>query len=326
MKLVQRLWKYSDGYRYIWILLPLTVLVQVILEVWIPYIMGEMLDIGIYAGSMQVIIGQGVRMILASVGMMAAGLAISRMIAAWSAGITKNMRNVLFDQVQQLSFSDTDAYGTAAILTRMSTDISYVKKGLGMFHSLIRSPMMVIVTVVVTIKAYPSVAGIFLASAGGFILVNVFIVRIALRHYRRMFECYDETNEILSENVTAQKTVKAFARESYEQERYTNKADRLRRENRIAETITAIGDPLMNLVIDICILVIVVFCAGGIIGGSMQTGDYFCLITYANQFLYQISMVALIMVPILNAMVSMGRIFELTEKESEDSGEEAGKK
>ena len=313
--LFSRLWYYSKGRRAaFWLLFPV-VIAQAVLEVWIPYLMGEMLDTGIYAGSTDVIVRQGVRMALASVGLMATGLIISHLIAVWSAGVTRNLRDALFARVQELSFSDTDEYGTAAILTRMSIDINHIKKGLGMFHSLLRSPVMVIVTLTVTLKAYPSVSGIFLAAAGGFIVVNIFIVRYALRHYRQMFERYDDVNEILEENVTAQKTVKAFAREPYEQERFDKRADRLRREARLAEGVTALGDPLMNLVMDACILVIVVFCARGIIGGSLQTGDYFCLITYANQFLFQISMVALVMVPILNTTVSMNRVFELTEKE-----------
>ena len=312
---LHRLWKYSGKYRYIMILLPFVLLAQVALEVWVPYLMGDMMDRGIYAKSMNVIMKQGVQMALASVGMMITGLLTSRLISLWAAGVTRNVRDSLFQQVQKLAFTDTDEYGTAAILTRMSVDINHMKKGLGMFHSLLRSPMMVIVTVVVTLKAYPQASWIFLLGAGGFVVVNIFVVNFAIRHYRLMFRRYDEVNEKLEENVTAQKTVKAYARESYEQEQFEKSADRLRKEARIAEGVTMLNEPLLNLVLDICIMGIILYSCGAIVRGSLQAGDYFCLITYANQILFQISMVALIMVPILNAQVSMERIFEVAEKE-----------
>lgn len=325
MKMLRMLWKYSTGFRYAMVLLPLAILAQVALETWIPYLMGEMLDTGIYSGDMNLILRQGGRMALASVGMMAVGLAISRLIALWSAGVTRNIRDALFARAQALAFADTDKYGTAAILTRMSTDINYVKKGLGMFHSLLHSPMTVMVTLMVTANVYPQATGIFLLGAGGFILINIFVVRYALRHYRNMFQRYDELNELLEENVTAQKTVKAFAREEAEQARFDQRAAGLRREARIAETVTMLNEPLLNLVMDICILAIILLSGKAIVSGSMQTGDYFCLITYANQILFQISLIALIMVPILNTKVSMDRIFEIVDlKPSVADGKDAG--
>ena len=324
MKMLRMLWKYSTGFRYAMVLLPLAILAQVALETWIPYLMGEMLDTGIYSGDMNLILQQGGRMALASFGMMAVGLAISRLIALWSAGVTRNIRDALFARAQALAFADTDKYGTAAILTRMSTDINYVKKGLGMFHSLLHSPMTVMVTLMVTANVYPQATGIFLLGAGGFILINIFVVRYALRHYRNMFQRYDELNELLEENVTAQKTVKAFAREEDEQARFDQRAAGLRREARIAETVTMLNEPLLSLVMDICILAIILLSGKAIVSGSMQTGDYFCLITYANQILFQISLIALIMVPILNTKVSMDRIFEIVDlKPSVADGKDA---
>ena len=325
MKMLRMLWKYSTGFRYAMVLLPLAILAQVALETWIPYLMGERLDTGIYSGDMNLILQQGGRMALASVGMMAVGLAISRLIALWSAGVTRNIRDALFARAQALAFADTDKFGTAAILTRMSTDINYVKKGLGMFHSLLHSPMTVMVTLMVTANVYPQATGIFLLGAGGFILINIFVVRYALRHYRNMFQRYDELNELLEENVTAQKTVKAFAREEDEQARFDQRAAGLRREARIAETVTMLNEPLLSLVMDICILAIILLSGKAIVSGSMQTGDYFCLITYANQILFQISLIALIMVPILNTKVSMDRIFEIVDlKPSVADGKDAG--
>ena len=326
MQRLKQLYKYSEGYRTAFFLLPLAVLAQVAMQTWIPYLMGDMLDNGIYASDTAFIRSQGILMLIAAVIMMAAGLLVSYLVAVWSSGVTTNLRNALFIRVQELSFSDADSYGTASILTRMSTDMLYLKKALGMINSLISCPITIIVTAFVTFRAYRSVSGVFIGSACGLILVNFFVVKYALRHYRRMFTYYDSMNEMLAENITAQKTVKAYARADYEDSRFGRIIESLRRETRIAETLTVMNEPLLNLVINGSILAIILISGKQIVAGTLQTGDFFCLISYAEQILLEISVVALIMVPILNAQVSMNRICEIIEVSPSvsDAAEPAG--
>lgn len=325
MSRLRRIWKYSEGQRAALLALPLLILIQVIMEIWIPRIMGDMMDVGIYSGSMSVILRQGTLMIIASLGMTLSGLAISRAVSVWAAGLARNMRDDLFQRIQELAFSDLDEYGTASLLTRMSTDMNYVKKGAGMLSSLIHCPVMVAITIVVTVRSYPGISVVFLAGTGGLVVISVILIHFVIRHYRRMLSCYENLNELLVENITAQKTVKAFAREDYEKELFVKRAEHLRRESRIAESLTALNEPLMNLAINMCILGIVILSGRAIQGGSMQAGDFFCLISYANNILFQISVFALIAVPVINSMVSMDRVFEVTDKEvSIKDGEGSG--
>ena len=295
------------------VLLPAVLLLHVTLEVYIPYLIGDMMDYGIYAADAAVITRQGLRMALVGAAMMLTGLALSRLIAVWSGGVAENLRNALFARVHELSLTDTDAYGTAAILTRLSTDMNYIRKGLGMCHSLLRSPLMVTITVVVTLTVYPQVAWIFLLGAGGLALVGFLVVRFTLRHYRQMFLCYDALNEMLAENIAGQKTVKAFAREAEAEALFQQRAASLRRESMLAQGGAMLNEPMLNLVMDVCILLIVLVSARSIVAGDMQAGDFFCLIVYASQILYQIAMLTLIMVPILNAGVAMNRVFDIAD-------------
>ena len=289
--------------------LPAVLLLHVALDVYIPYLIGDMMDSGIYAEDAAVILRQGLRLALVGAAMMLTGLALSRLIAVWSGGVTENLRNALFARVHQLALTDTDTCGTAAILTRLSTDMNYIRKGLGMGHSLLRSPLMVTITVLVTVTVYPQAAWIFLLGAGGLALVGALVVRFTMRHYRRMFLCYDALNEMLEENITGQKTVKAFAREAEAEALFRQRAASLRLETMLAQGGAMLNEPMLNLVMYACILLIVLVSARSIVAGDMQAGDFFCLIVYATQILYQIAMLTLIMVPILNAGVAMGRVF-----------------
>lgn len=311
MKKIKYLWNYSGRYRYAMFLLPLAILLDVGMEILIPYLMSDMLDQGINQQRLEIVFQKGMLMIGASVLLVFAGMLESYLIANWSSAVTQNLRNALFEKVQNLPFSDTDRYGTATILTRMSTDMNFIKRALGMYHSMIRCPIMILCTIFMTMKVYSSVTWIFAVAAVLFVIILFFIVRIALKHYRQMFVCYDELSDVLEENVTAARTVKAFAREEYENKKFRNKAKNLKKESLAAESITVLNDPLLHLVMNICILIIVYVGGRNIIAGSMQAGDLFCIISYTNQILLQIYIVALILIPILSAQISLDRIFEI---------------
>ena len=306
--------------------LPAVLLLHVALDVYIPYLIGDMMDSGVYADDATVVMGQGLRLALVGAAMMLTGLALSSLIAVWSGGVTENLRNALFARVHQLALADTDTCGTASILTRLSTDMNYIRKGLGMCHSLLRSPLMVTITVLVTLTAYPQAAWIFLLGAGGLALVGALVVRFTLRHYRRMFHCYDDLNELLEENIAGQKTVKAFARETEAEALFRQRAASLRRETMLAQGGAMLNEPMLNTVMYAGILLIVLVSARSIVAGDMQAGYFFCLIVYATQILYQIAMLTLIMVPILNAGVAMDRVLGIINLPSsmKDGEEEAG--
>ena len=304
----RQLWHYSGRHRYIMLALPAVLLLHVALDVYIPYLIGDMMNSEVFTEDAAVILSQGLRLALVGAAMMLTGLTLSRLIAVWSGGVTENLRNALFARVHQLALADTDAYGTATILTRLSTDMNYIRKGLGMCHSLLRSPLMVTITVLVTVTVYPQVAWIFLLGAGGLALVGTLVVRFTLRHYRRMFLCYDGLNELLEENIAGQKTVKAFAREAEAEAQFRQRAASLRRETMLAQGGAMLNEPMLNTVMYACILLIVLVCARSIVAEDMLEGDFFCLIVYASQILYQIAMLTLIMVPILNAGVAMNLV------------------
>ena len=307
----RQLWHYSGRHRYIMLALPAVLLLHVALDVYIPYLIGDMMNSEVFTEDAAVILSQGLRLALVGAAMMLTGLTLSRLIAVWSGGVTENLRNALFARVHQLALADTDAYGTATILTRLSTDMNYIRKGLGMCHSLLRSPLMVTITVLVTVTVYPQVAWIFLLGAGGLALVGTLVVRFTLRHYRRMFLCYDGLNELLEENIAGQKTVKAFAREAEAEAQFRQRAASLRRETMLAQGGAMLNEPMLNTVMYACILLIVLVCARSIVAEDMLEGDFFCLIVYASQILYQIAMLTLIMVPILNAGVAMNRVLDI---------------
>ena len=323
--MIGNLWKYSGKYRFTMAMIPVAVLISTVMEIWIPYLMGDMLDKGLEKLDMNVVLHEGILMVVASVILVGSGFMESYFIAVWSTGFTRNMRDELFGKIQELPHADTDEYGSASILTRMSTDMNFIKKALGMYNSLLRCPLMIICTIAMTLRVYPSVSWLFITSALLFVFIMIFIVRAAMKHYNQMFLNYDELNNVLKENITAERTVKAFAREKHEEERFDKRADDLRHEALYSEGITVMNEPLLHLVMNICTLIITFVGGKLIIAKRMEVGDFFCIVSYVTQILVQIYIVALIMVPILSATISLKRIFEIVKRESsiEDSGSDS---
>ena len=322
--MIKDLWKYSGKYKIDLAMIPVAVLVGTVMEIWIPYLMGDMLDKGLDKMAMDVVVHEGILMIIASIVLVVSGFMESFFVAKWSTGFTRNMRDQLFAKLQELPHADTDEYGSASILTRMSTDMNFIKKALGMYNSLMRCPLMILCTIIMTIRVYPSVSWLFVGAAVLFVGIMVFIVRAAIKHYNLMFLNYDELNNVLKENVTAERTVKTFAREKHEEERFNKRADDLRHESFISEGITVMNEPLLHLVMNICTLVITFVGGKLIIARNMEVGDFFCIVSYVNQILVQIYIVALIMVPILSATISLKRIYEIVKRKPsiEDSGKD----
>lgn len=325
MKELRVIWKYSEGYRIALMLLPLTVIADVCMEVLIPFLMSDILNQGIGGQKIDYILKTGISMASASVFLTLAGFAQSYCISVWSAGFTKNLRCALFEKVQALSSSDIDSFTSASLITRMSTDMNFIKKATGMTHSLIKCPILIISTIIMTFRISRRLSWLFIAVTPVFAAVIFVISKLSRKHYRKMFVNYDRMNTILEEDVTAIRTVKAFAREDYEYDHFSESAADVRKESLAAEQVTVLNNPILQFAVNICVLMLMLLGGKEIIGGGLLPGDLFCMITYTNDILFQVIIIALIIVPILSAQISMSRVTEVLDSKpslSDASGDE----
>ncbi len=311
MKEIKMIWKYSEGYHRVMLFLPLAVIADVVMEVLIPFLMSDILDKGIGGQDLHYILQIGIYMAAAAVFLTVAGFVESYYISVWSAGFTKNLRCGLFEKIQALSVSDIDAFTPASLITRMSTDMNFIKKAAGMTTSLIKCPMLIFSSILMTFGISRHLFWLFVAVTPVFAVVLFVISKLSRKHYRKMFVNYDHMNNILEETVAAIRTVKAFAREEYVCGRFNESAEDVRRETHAAEQITVLNNPILQFAVNICVLLLIFFGGREIIAGVLQPGDLFCMITYTNAILFQVIIIALILVPILSAQISMDRVLEV---------------
>ena len=301
---------------------PILVALEVLMEVLIPLLMANIIDIGIDGGDMGYIIRLGLLLIVMAVFALFLGAKAGQTAAIASAGYAKNLRHDIFYKVQDFSFGNIDHFSTSGLVTRLTTDITNVQMAyMFTIRLLARAPIMIVLSLIMTMTISIPIALILLISIpilGG---VLIWIAKKAHPHFIEVFDEYDVLNNTVQENVNAARVVKAYVREDYENEKFGKISQKIFKLFTKAEKIVAWNSPIMQFTVYAVVLIMVLIGGKSIIGGSMQTGELTSVIVYAIQILSSLMMVTFVFVQIMIAEASTDRIIEVLDEvpEMEDS-------
>ncbi len=319
MEMLRTLGKSVREYKKSAIITPIFVTMEVILEVIIPLLMADLIDKGIYSGQMNVIIKIGLQLILASILSLIFGCASSVTAAKASAGFAKNLRKDLYYKVQDFSFSNIDKFSTASIITRLTTDVSNIQMAFQMMtRVVVRTPAMLVFSLIMAFSINSKLSLIFLALipvvgiALGFISTRVHPI------FKKVFDTYDDLNNMVEENVRGIRVVKSYVLEEQQKNKFNNVSENIFKDFTKAEKILAFNSPIMQIAMYTTILLISWFGAKIIVNTGMTqftTGELTSLITYAIQILTSLMMINMILVMSTMARTSAERIFEILKEE-----------
>ena len=294
---------------------PILVTVEVILEILIPLLMANLIDKGIYMGEMNVILKIGLQLVLASVIALFFGCASGVTASKASAGFAKNLRQDLYYKVQEFSFSNIDKFSSASIVTRLTTDVSNIQMAFQMLiRIVVRTPLMLVFSLIMAFNLNAKLSLIFLALIP---IVGIALALISTRvHpiFKRVFDKYDDLNNVVEENVRGIRVVKSYVREEEEKKKFKNISEDIFKDFSKAEKILALNSPVMQLAAYASILLISWFGAKIIVNTGMTeftTGELTSLITYAIQILTSLMMITMLLVMSTMAKTSAERIFEI---------------
>ncbi len=302
------------------ILAPLFVSMEVVVECFIPLISAKLIN-KIEAGcGIADIVPHGLLLVLMAALSLTFGVLSGWVCARAASGFAKNLRHDLFYKVQEFSFANIDRFSTSSLVTRLTTDVSNVQMAYMMIiRTAVRSPFMLIFAFVMSFNLGKSLAWVFalVIPVLGFGLFGIIFKVMPI--FRRTFRKYDALNESVQENVHGMRVVKAFVREDYEKEKFGRASGELCRDFTRAERYLALNNPLMQLCIYTCMLVISFFCAKLVIstnGTYFELGTLSGMLTYSMQILMSLMMVSMIFVMITMAGESARRIVEVLDEES----------
>ena len=314
--MIKKLASYIKDYKKETILTPIFVILEVVMEILIPYLMAKIIDVGIQNSDIKYILEIGVFLIVSAVLSLTFGMLSGRFAAKASAGYAKNLRKAMFDKIQTYAFEDIDKFSTSSLITRLTTDVTNVQQAFQMIiRILARGPVMMIFALIMCFTISPKLACIFLVAIPvlGFLLI--FIAKKAHPNFETVFKKYDSLNRVVQEDVSGIRVVKAYAKEDYEKEKFKKVNDEVYYFFKKAEKIVAFNSPVMQFTIYTCILLISWFGSQLIVGETMQTGQLSSIITYAWQILMSLMMLSMVFVMIIISQSSAERIIEVLDQE-----------
>ena len=320
--MIKQLSKCVREYKKSSLLAPFFVSLEVVMEVVIPYYMGKLLDNGINAGDMNYIIKIGSMLAVFCVMSMIFGVLAGKYAAFASVGFAKNLRHDMFHNVQNFSFSNIDSFSVSGLVTRVTTDVTNLQNAYQMIIRIaVRSPLMLIFSLAMTIKVNARLSMIFLAVVPLLGLGLGLIVKNAHPIFTKVFKIYDKLNRVVSENLSGIRVVKSFVREEKEKEKFNSVSEMIYAGFVKAEKLLALNGPFMQLSAYTVMILISWFGAKMIVGtngqGSMTTGDLVTLLTYSMQILMTLMMLSMIFVMMIMSKASAERICEVLNQSSD---------
>lgn len=295
---------------------PLFMILEVIVEMFIPFLMASLIDKGVEAGNMKHIFLISGLMVLAAIAGLYAGVMGGKYGARASTGFAKNLREAMYTNIQRFSFSNIDKFSPAGLVTRMTTDVNNLQMAYQMILRMCtRAPASLLCAMVMAFFINARIASIYLVAVIVLGICLFSIMKLAMKYFGEVFRKYDDLNASVQENVTAQRVVKAYVREDYETEKFKKANGNIYKMFVKAEKILSWNAPLMQFTVYSCILLIAWIGAKMIVVNDLTTGQLMSLLTYCSNILMSLMMLSMIFVMVTMSMTSARRICEVLEEE-----------
>lgn len=321
--MIKKIVSYVREYKKDSIITPIFMILEVIMEVFIPFLMAAIIDNGIGNGDMKYVYVVGGIMVIASLLSLTFGALGGKYAATASTGLAKNLRKGMYSNIQDFSFSNLDKFSTAGLVTRLTTDVTNVQNAYQMIlRMLVRAPIMLISAMIMAFYINAKLALIFLVAIIFLSIALSLMISKALPHFKKVFKKYDDLNASVQENLTGIRVVKAYVREEHEISKFTKASQVLYNSFISAEKIVVLNMPIMQFAIYTCILFLSWLGAKMIISDTMTTGELMSLFTYAANILMSLMFISMVFVMVTMAKSSAERIVEVLDEKSDLSNPE----
>ena len=319
--------KYLKDYKKDAVVTPIWVILETVCELILTITIGHFIDeLSNSVTSMSLIWKYGIRLlVLAVLGLIFGSICGWESVKAAS-GLSKNLRNEMFDTIQGFSFNNIDKFSTNSLVTRMTTDVTNVQNAFTMILRVAaKAPVTIICALIMAFLTNWQIGLVYVVVIPILFIFLIIIARLTHVIFQRVFKTYDRLNAVVRENLHGIRVVKGFVREDHEVEKFENISDNIKTDFTKAEKLMAFNPFMMQMAIYICMVLIAWFSAKAIVGSAdgtilsgipMTTGDLQNLITYSLMILMSLMMLSMIYVMIMMSRESVNRIREVLGEKS----------
>ncbi|MDO4522048.1 MAG: ABC transporter ATP-binding protein [Eubacteriales bacterium] len=303
---------YMKSYRKEAALAPLFKMLEAILELFVPLVIARLIDRGIGGGN-RIYIFQ-MCAILIVLGMVGLGFSITAQFFAAKAAVefVKNVKYALFSHIQRLSYGEIDTFGTATMITRMTSDMNQVQTGVNLtLRLLLRSPFVVFGAMIMAFTIDRRMAMIFVVMIPALCVVVFAIMLVGIPLYRRVQNKLDGLLFITKENLEGVRVIRAFCKEEEERKKFREQNRTLTQSQLFAGKISAIMNPATYIVVNAAVIMLLYTGALRIEGGLLTQGAVVALYNYLTQILVELLKMANLIITVTKSIASGNRIYEM---------------
>lgn len=304
--------RYVKNYKKDSFLTILFTVLEVFMEVLLPFVTSYIIDKGIEAGNINNVYKFGGLMLVMAALSLVFGALGGKYVASASSGFAANLRKGIYDKVQTFSFANIDRFSTPSLVTRMTTDVTNIQNAYMMtLRIATRAPLTLLFSMIMCFFINAKISAVFLCAIVLLGVVLIIIVKASLKYFDKAFDTYDRVNADIQENISAIRVVKSYVREDYENDKFEKSVNRLKKLFIKAEGYLTLNAPALMLCVYGCTIAISWFAAHYIVAGDMTTGNLTTLLSYIMQILMSLMMFSMIFVMISMSMASVHRISQV---------------
>ena len=307
---------FTKGYRQ-WILLGVACsIAEAVLELELPQVMSDIVDVGIASGDRRYIMMMGLKMLVLALLALLGGVGAAVFAAKASMGFGAQVRQAEYEQVQCFSFANIEHFSTASLITRLTNDVSSVQMTLFMgMRMCIRAPVMLITAVIKAMEISLDLSQVFLVVVPLLVITVVIVIRYVGPFFTALQSATDDVNLVVQEDLNAVRVVKSFVREDEETEKFRQRNDKLRDTAERAFGFVVMFMHIMILLMGGTIVSVMWLGGHDVAEGTLLSGDLMAFFTYSSEILMSLMMVSMVLMFLTRAIACGRRIVEVLDEQ-----------
>lgn len=314
---MRKLLVYLKDYKKETVLAPLFKMLEAMFELFVPFVMANIIDYGIGGADSGIVLRSGgILIALGLIGLLCS-ITAQYFAAKAAVGFSTKLKHALFDHIQTLSFTEIDTLGTSTLITRMTSDVNQVQNGVNMVLRLfLRSPFIVFGAMIMAFFIDQKAALIFVVTIPLLAVVVFGIMMITMPLYKKVQAGLDAVLLTTRENLTGARVIRAFHKEAEETERFEEKNAALTNLQLFVGKLSALTNPVTYVIVNVATIVLLYTGAVRVDEAVISQGQVVALVNYMSQILVELVKLANLIILITKALACANRIESIFEVKS----------
>ncbi len=322
--MLRRIFSYMKQYKKYAYMALICIAVEAILELMVPMIMADLIDIGVANQDISYIYMKGAQMVGCAVLALILGIGSSKFSALAGQGLGANIRKAEYEKLQSYSFSNIDHFRVSSLVTRLTSDVTNIQNSVSTgMRPFGRSPVMLIFATSVAFSINSKLALVFLVALPVLAAMLIAIIINIRPLYSKMQFAIDMVNRTIQENLTAIRVVKSYVRGEFEIDKFEEVNGNLKNESEKAFGIAVLNMPAMQFVMYSTILGLLLLGGYLVKSGELKIGQLTSFLSYVLLILNSLMMMSNVFLMMTRSLASGARIIEVLDEEIDIKDENA---